>query len=316
MLYCGQATLSPQTKTHLSDKPKKAQEQRMNKASPEGNFSSREVTLLKNTTGPTTSEADHGEDSVISPAKKQALEFAARESANFNGIDTQVDGFIGVLGKDLSSVQAVSTNPNILVRQADHLMEAADYMIDGSIADKIAIRQRNQRNLEQEVSRGEDNKDLEVSPELRRQRIVEVLLANRSAREGLLEARVNTLEDAVSAQAESIESYRQFLSESDPAQLIAFDAHFPRPITPEPVMTHPSEQTMTRTEELEAMVGSVTLHSEVAEVHRPRTGQTLLIMASKAIQVTIVKPFKAMKELLSEEPVADTAHTTDLQKVA
>lgn len=261
----------------------------MTQASPEGNFSSREDTLLKNTNEITTSDVIIlGSDTASLPPSikmQKAREYASRESDNFTAIDQQVDGFIGVLGKDLSEVQAATTDPAILIRQAEHVMEASDHLIDGGINSKVAIRERNQENLGKMVTGGVARGDLTAEISQRHKHIVEVLLANRSAREGLLQEQVHKLEV-------SIEEFRQYLSEADPSQLVAFDAHFNREVktnVPEAEVYDVSNAIVTPSvAELEEHIGLLT-----DETVSPSRGINLLGL--KALEKVFTNTFRKSK---------------------
>ncbi|MDB5180191.1 MAG: hypothetical protein JWN12_823 [Candidatus Saccharibacteria bacterium] len=112
-----------QTKTHLSDQPKIAQEHRMTQASPERNFNSREDTLLKNTSDipvvPITSDTIiPGYDSVepieVSPFHGPT----EREEQNI---------FLGRQAANLALAIGVSNDPDVKVREVERFLGNAGY---------------------------------------------------------------------------------------------------------------------------------------------------------------------------------------------
>lgn len=268
----------------------------MTQVSPERNFSSREDTLLKNTHDipviPVTSDSIilgyDGHPEKFFPEMKESLAYASHEGENFAAIDQQVDGFIGILGKDLSEIQSATTDPSILIRQAEHVMTAADQLIDGATADKIAIRRRNQENLGNVVTRGLANEDIVSTQNERHARIVDVLLANRTAREGILGKKVQEFE-------EKIEGFRQYLAQTDPGQLPAFDAHFTVTPKTEDVATLETPQkdeiVMPTTAQMEAHLEQLT-----EETVSPARGISLL--SSRVLEKLVIIPSKKYGTIL------------------
>lgn len=101
----------------------------------------------------------------------------------------------GVYGKNLSEVQAVSTDPDVLVREAMHTQEGVRMAL-GSAETAIEIT---------------------LSEAERREMIFHILEINRSERERYLEDRVKTLREQV----------EHLVQHATPEQLAVFDQLFP-----------------------------------------------------------------------------------------
>lgn len=287
----------------------------MTQAFSEGIFHSPEDTLPQKPNAFVDSDAPRTASGVIilgedrhprqlTPQMRRSMEFASHQPENFSAIDQQVDGFIGVLGRDLSEVQGATTDPAILIRQAEHLMKAAGQLIDGATDSKVAIRQRNQENLDEKVSYGKANEDLSVEAKARHQRILEVLLSNRAAREGLLQ-------DEVAKQQASIDGFRQYLVGTDSSLLIAFDAHFSQQPkhtdVPEIEAQKEDDLVMPTTTEFEAHIQHVT-----DETMSPARGTTLLGLKVLA-KLVIIPSKKAWGYLVPPAAAAVTDHEKETQ---
>ena len=275
---------------------------------PEGKFTSERIPYPKNATGPTTSEVIIlGEDAhrPISQEMRQSLEYAAHEADNFSAIDQQVNGFIGILGKDLSEIQAATTDPAILIRQAEHLAKAADHLIDGSEDSKFAILQRNQENLGLDISQKEipTNDKLEVQEDVRHKRIVDVLLANRTAREGILQ----TANETVLA---SIESYRSYLLETHSAELTAFNAHF---LTARPSPFSSPEKPESGAEFVTPTTAELETHFEQVTDETVSPARGIALLGSKAIEKLVIQPFKKGWDFFAVSSDSNHSHTEESQ---
>jgi hypothetical protein len=248
MLYCSQAQLSPQIKTHLSLQTKNAQEHRMTQVFSAETFNSTEDTLPKKRAEPIHFAFDKLAEPLVELTPEQKHELKQKNEQNtFDIIDNEINAFIGTIGRNLSEVQSATTNPDILVSETSRLLDNADLIIDDGINAKKTIRQQSQLN-------GGLVDDIEITTEARHQRIIDALLTNRNAREGELEKQNKKLTSDKDFLKESIADYRQYLSEENPAALVAFDAHFQIPEEDDAVTEHAHDSARSWTERFRATV--------------------------------------------------------------
>jgi len=203
-----------------------------------------------------------------------------KEISTFATIDREVNTIISLQANSLSEIQAKSTDPDVLVDQTERFISNAEHAIDGGIETKRSLRLAAVA-LELKISRDQVDldsvrvDDIYPSEEDRRRRIMDVLLANRTAREGQLQAKIKELQDSQETQQVRLDLYRLSLSEESPEAVAAFDEAFP-------ALDREHEYTLTRTEELEIMANVD--QPEVA-VERPQSPtRAALKMATKAIR--------------------------------
>jgi len=202
------------------------------------------------------------------------------EISTFATIDREVNTIIGLQANSLSEIQAKSTDPDILVDQTERFISNAEHAIDGGIETKRSLRLAAVA-LELKISRDQVDMDtvrvddLYPSEEDRRRRIMDVLLANRTAREGQLQEKINELQNSQETQQVRLDLYRLSLSEESPEAVAAFDEAFP-------ALDRTHEYTLTRTEELEIMANAERT-DVTAELPQSPT-RSALMLANRAIR--------------------------------
>ena len=235
--------------------------------SPEGNYN-----FMADSLPPDTSE------SQLTPEQ-------ISEAQTFDVIDKELGAIMGVFARNLSDVQGATTNPTVLVEQTTRMLENADTAISGSIETKKLLRQAGVARAA-DVSRRSviaETDDLELSQTARHDLIMEALLANRTARESLLEKEIATLKSNAELEKGKLEAYRLSLAADNPEALTAFDEQFKL------FELSTTDAELTRTGELEAIAYPeefvpAPVIERVETVRTPTGARAMIALASKALQ--------------------------------
>jgi len=177
----------------------------------------------------------------------------------FSVHDAEADAFVGMLGEDLAQVQKATTNPSALVSVAKRLISNASRTFEAANTSKNAYLAQENAPLLDTLSEADQKR-----------MIIDVLMANRSARERVLEA--------------SIADFRQYLASENPAQLLAFDTHFNIKPAVQPAVADSYEKVDTA--ELDTFVNEATTEIQTntnpvifpgSDVARVALGQTVTV---------------------------------------
>jgi hypothetical protein len=253
--------ISKQKRTY-QDQPKIAQEYRMNQASPEGNFSSREDTLLKNTNGFTDPEDPRTASGVIILGEDSAQPI---EISSMHGpTEAQEQGFLlGRQAANLALAIGVSNDHDVKVREVERfLIHAGPHEVFvNSIIDRIEGK-----------TKTETAAALKAQNEALRQQIemIKDTLKTQLSKEDLLK---------IAPFLKLPKSVNIDLSEFTGEKQVVLDT------TPEQELVMPS------TAELEASIENVT-----EDTVSPARGISLL--SSRVLEKLVINPSKRMWEYL------------------